>query len=328
MWVLSGLLAFVRLQDFTPAGPAPFHQLVTALSMCLAHQAQVSASHTAFLVTVAASSTCLASRLLLVVSKRPMLSSPAVLVDSLFLEEYVTRLLKATRSSSSLKSQQSVVAVACRRSSTSSSFLRRLGSPPRSPRRSPAQRRRPSSASPSRASKRVRFHSPAPSSVLLSPRTSHCGNRGRVPHMALLSLVSSLSFSDSIVPSLGAVTCAWCLCTLAVSPVPHSSLAVPIEHLRVLFLFIVISCLLISHWSLAILHMAPCPFCLRSFLIVLAFPPVVPLSFLIGAPGPHSLCPSFVRCVCPALVPSSFLLPSYLAASSQVVLYPWPFGSS
>ena len=27
--------------------------------------------------------------------------------------------------------------------------------------------------------------------------------------------------------------------------------------------------------------------------------------------------------VCPALVPSSFLLPSYLAATSQVFLYPW-----
>ena len=49
MWVLSGLLGFVRLQDFTPADPALFSQLVTALSKSLAHQAQVTASHTAFL---------------------------------------------------------------------------------------------------------------------------------------------------------------------------------------------------------------------------------------------------------------------------------------
>ena len=49
MWVLSGLLGFVRLQDFTPADPALFNQLVTALSKSLAHQAQVTASHTTFL---------------------------------------------------------------------------------------------------------------------------------------------------------------------------------------------------------------------------------------------------------------------------------------
>ena len=48
MWVLSGLLGFVRLQDFTPADPALFNQLVTALSKSLAHQAQVTASHTAY----------------------------------------------------------------------------------------------------------------------------------------------------------------------------------------------------------------------------------------------------------------------------------------
>ena len=46
MWVLSGLLGFVRLQDFTPADPALFNQLVTALSKSLAHQAQVTVSHT------------------------------------------------------------------------------------------------------------------------------------------------------------------------------------------------------------------------------------------------------------------------------------------
>ena len=174
MWVLSGLLGFVRLQDFTPADPALFNQLVTALSKSLAHQAQVSASHTAFL--------CHCRREFYLshlpdyfsdVSKRSMLSSPAVFVDSLFREEDVSCLLEATRSSSSLKSQQAMVDVASRRSSTSSSFHRRRGSPPRSPRRSPAQRCRPSSASPSRVSKRVRFDSPAPSSAMQSPRKSH-----------------------------------------------------------------------------------------------------------------------------------------------------------
>ena len=121
--------------------------------------------------------------------------------------------------------------------------------------------------------------------------------------------------------------------TLAVSPVTHSSLTVPIAHWSVSLLFIFVSCLLISPWCLAILFMAPRPFCLRSLFDVLAFPPVVPpgwspSGFLIGALGSHSLCP-FVQCVCPAMVPSSFLLPSSLAASSQGVLCQWlPFGSS
>ena len=170
MWVLLGLLGFVHLQDFTPADPALFNQLVTVLSKSLAHQAQVSAflchrrrefyfSHLPAYFSD--------------VTKRSMLSSPAVFADSLFREEDVSRLLEATCSSSSLKSQQVMVDVASRQTSTSSSFRRRHGSPPRSPRRSPAQRRRPASASPSRASKRVRFDSPAPSPALKSPQKSH-----------------------------------------------------------------------------------------------------------------------------------------------------------
>ena len=164
MWVLSGLLGFVRLQDFTPSDPALFNQLVTALSKSLAHQAQISASHTAFL--------CHRHREFYLshlpayfsdVSKRSMLSSPAVFADTLFREDDVSRLLEATCSSSSLKLQQAMVDVASRRSSSSSSFRKRRGSPPRSPRRSPTQRCRPASASPSRNSKRVRFDSPAPS---------------------------------------------------------------------------------------------------------------------------------------------------------------------
>ena len=174
MWVLSGLLGFVRLQDFTPADPALFNQLVTALSKSLAHQAQVSASLTAFL--------CYRRREFYLshlpayfsdVSKRSMLSSPAVFADSLFREEDVSHLLEATRYSSSLRSQQAMVDVASRRSAASSSFRKRRGSPPRSPRRSPTQRRCPASASPSRASKRVLLDSPAPSSALKSRRKSH-----------------------------------------------------------------------------------------------------------------------------------------------------------
>ena len=173
MWVLSGLLGFVRLQDFSPADPALFNQLVTALSKSLAHQAQVTASHTAFL--------CQCRREFYLshlpayfsdVNKQSMLSSPAVYADSLFREDDVARLLEATRSSFSFKSQQAMVDVSSRRSSASAARQRRA-SPGRSPRRSTAQHRRQSSGSPSHSSKRVRFDSSAPSSALKSPCKSH-----------------------------------------------------------------------------------------------------------------------------------------------------------
>ena len=105
-----------------------------------------------------------------------MLSSPAVYADSLFCEEDVTRLLEATRSASSLKSQQAMVDVASRRSFASSARQHRP-----SPARSPAQRRRQSSSSPSRPSKHVRFDLPAPTSALKSPRKSHFRDYGSCP---------------------------------------------------------------------------------------------------------------------------------------------------
>ena len=167
-----GPVGFVRLQGFSPADSALFKQLVTALSKSLAHQTQVSASHTAFL--------CRRRQEFYLshlpayfsdVTKRSMLSSPAVFADSLFREEDVARLLEATRSSSSLKSQQVMVDVTSCRSSASAPRQRR-SSPSRSPCHSSAQRRRQSSGS-SRPSKRVRFDSPAPSSSLKSLCKSH-----------------------------------------------------------------------------------------------------------------------------------------------------------
>ena len=118
MYVLLGLLEFVRLQDFTPADLALFNQLVTALSKSLAHQVQVTASHTAFLCHRCRE--FYLSRLPAYfsdVTKPSMLSSPAAYADSLFHEEDVSRLLEATRCSSSLKSQQAMVNVASRRPS-------------------------------------------------------------------------------------------------------------------------------------------------------------------------------------------------------------------
>ena len=49
MWVLSVLLAFMLLQNFAPEDSSPFNNLVTSLLKSLAHQASLTASHTAFL---------------------------------------------------------------------------------------------------------------------------------------------------------------------------------------------------------------------------------------------------------------------------------------
>ena len=161
MWLLSALLAFVRLQGFAPADVSLFNTLVTALSKCLAHQVSIPASFTAFL-----SLKCrnfYLSHLPAYFSeanKRAMLALPVVGATSLFAEADVARLLADTQTSS-LRSQQALVDVA----SQGSGARRRCFSPSRSPARtSPACRR--SSDSPSRPEKRVRFDSPAPSSAL------------------------------------------------------------------------------------------------------------------------------------------------------------------
>ena len=49
MWVISPLLAFVRLQNFTLEDSSLFHTLVTSLHKSLAHQASLTATHTVFL---------------------------------------------------------------------------------------------------------------------------------------------------------------------------------------------------------------------------------------------------------------------------------------
>ena len=168
MWVLSGLLGFVRLQNFAPADSSLFNTLVTSLSKSLAHQATLCASHTAFLV--------LKRRQFYLshppayfsdVNKRSMLAAPAVCTDFLFAEADVACLLSDTQTSSSLWSQQALVVVA----SHSAGARPRRSSPRRSPaRHSPSGCRRRESGSPARGFKRVRFDSPAPSSALKSSK--------------------------------------------------------------------------------------------------------------------------------------------------------------
>ena len=163
MWVLSGLLAFVWLQNFSPDDTLLFNNLVTSLSKSLALQASLSATHTAFL-------TLKRQQFYLFhlpayfsdINRRAMVSSPAVCAYYLFNESDVSCLLSDTQTSSSLRSQQALVDVASRSSGPRS----RRFSPRRSPARSSPYRHRPHElGSPTRPNKRVRFDSPAPFSA-------------------------------------------------------------------------------------------------------------------------------------------------------------------
>ena len=154
----------MRLQNFAPEDSSLFNTLVTSLSKSLAHQASLTATHTAF------SSLKLHQFYLShlpayfsSVNKRTMLSSPVVLASSLFAGSDVTRLLADTQTSSSLRSQQTLVEVASRGAGARS----RRSSPLRStPHSSPSRRRRRESGSPARPGERVCFDSPALSSAL------------------------------------------------------------------------------------------------------------------------------------------------------------------
>ena len=163
MWLPSGLLGFVRLQGFSPSDTPLFNTLVSSLSKCLAHQASISASHTAF-VGIKWRQFYLSHlpAYFTDVNMRAMLAAPIVCADSLFLESDVARLLSDTQTSSSPWSQQALVVVASNRSGP----RHRRFSPARS---SPSHRRRRDSGSPSRSSKRVWFDSPAPSSARKPP---------------------------------------------------------------------------------------------------------------------------------------------------------------
>ena len=163
MWVLSGLLAFVRLQRFAPEDAVLFNSLVTSLSKSLAHQANLTATHTTFVGLKSRQFLSHLPSYFLDVAKRSMLSSPVVLASSLFMEGDVARLLAETQTSSSFRSQQVFVEVVAR----GSGGRFRRSSPAHSPSRaSPSCHRRRDSESPFRAPKRVLFDSPAPSSAL------------------------------------------------------------------------------------------------------------------------------------------------------------------
>ena len=169
MWVLSALLGFVRFQNFAPEDSSLFNTLVTSLSKSLAHQASMTAAHTAF-VGLKRHEFYLSHlpAYFSDVNKRAMLSSPVVLLSSLFSNSNVQRLLADTQTSSSLRSQQALVEVASRGAGAHPRHSSTFRSPSCS---SPARRKCRESGSPSRSGKRVRFESPAPNSALKGPKS-------------------------------------------------------------------------------------------------------------------------------------------------------------
>ena len=162
MWLLSGLLGFLHLQGFSPSFSPLFNTLVMSLK-CLALQASISASHTAFVGLKRCQ--FYLSHLPAYFSdihKHVMLAAPLVCADSLFAESDISRLLSDTQTLSSLRSQQALVDVASNRSGAQRHRFSPARSPPRS---SPSRRRCRESGSSSRSSKSVRFDSPAPSAL-------------------------------------------------------------------------------------------------------------------------------------------------------------------
>ena len=262
-------------------------------------------------------------------SQRRFFSSPAVLVVSLCLMGVVS----SHPGSSVFVFPQSAPVFSC---CGFSEFIHlillsrapRLPSPLHS--RLPSPRHRPSSASPSRASVWVRFTLPSPSSTLLSHHPLHGGTRGRLPRLALLSLGSSWVFLF-LVPSRGADACAGCLSSGYFS-CSHSSLAVPLALGGFSFISSsfhafssLVGLLQVSFWLLVLsvcgLSSISWPFLWLSLQGGLLWVPFV----CSGLSFPLSL----VLCVCLVMVPSSFLLPSSLSASSLEVLCPsLPFGCS
>ena len=163
MWLLSGLLGFVHLQGFAPL----FNTLVSSLSKCLAHQATILASHTAFVGL---------KRRQFYLSHLPVYSLTSISVPCWLLPLFVRTLCSWSPTSHACcltlrpLPPSGLSRLWLMSPPTALGPRRRRFSPARSPARSsPSRRRRRDSGSPSRSSKRVRIDSPAPSSALKPP---------------------------------------------------------------------------------------------------------------------------------------------------------------
>ena len=171
MLVLSALLGLVWLQNFTLEDSSLYNTLVTSLSKSFAHQASLTATHTAFVGM---------KHCEFYLSHLPAyfsdvnqwaMSSPLVLPSSLFSDSDVQRLLADIQTSSSLQFQQALVEVALR----GAEGRPRHSSPFRPPScSSPARCKRRESSSLYCSGKCVRFDSLALNSALKGPKLGFC----------------------------------------------------------------------------------------------------------------------------------------------------------
>ena len=113
MWVLTGLMGLIKQEGYVPKGQALFLQLVSSLSMGLAHQANIASAGVSFATLkrrhyyvnplILGYPDCL---------KKVLLASPTLSAAFLFREEDITCLVKVTNQSSSISAHQSLVEVA------------------------------------------------------------------------------------------------------------------------------------------------------------------------------------------------------------------------
>ena len=163
MWTLTGLLGLIKQEGYLPNDRSLFDQMVSSLSIGLAHQANMAAAGTSFMVLKRRE--VYVSRLQPIFPasiKSALLGSPTCSSDTLFHEAELSRLLELANSSSSFKSNQAMLDIAA-------SAVGRSRSPRRSSPRSPRFRRR---SPPSRSPKRVRFSGtpPPPPAAKSSPK--------------------------------------------------------------------------------------------------------------------------------------------------------------
>ena len=177
MWVLSGLIGYLKALNFSPSDEQFFDQLVTSLSKGLVHQTTIAASLTTFIATKRRRQyLSFLQSFFLDHQKRSLLESPITLVPYLFDEASVSRLVEWSNTTSSLQSQQALVDVASKasgKSSSSSSSSRsrapKSSSSSSSSKKSSPSRSRSRSRSPSGSSKRLKFGDSNPRSILKSP---------------------------------------------------------------------------------------------------------------------------------------------------------------
>ena len=151
-WIMSSLVAFLKLDGYVPSDPSLFNQMVRSIAMGIAHQANASSSYTTYFTKKRRDFyiSHLPSHYP-EVNRKALARAPVMSSSSLFQEEAITSLVTAANAAALVKSQQAIIALGNKSSSS------RSRSPPRSPRR--GNLKREGYRSPNRSPKKVHFNS-------------------------------------------------------------------------------------------------------------------------------------------------------------------------